>query len=137
MIVYITGPMTGYDDYNRKAFYDAEIELDREGFTVINPAKMPMTMDDKQYMPICIAMVEQADAVYALKGWQNSIGALTEITYAYRQNKKVIVRHDDGSFTAEERNALCMPSLKVDSCDYKTEKEAIEVWNRRIEDEQN
>ncbi len=39
--VYIAGPMTGYKNFNREAFHNAEEELKREGHTVLNPAVLP------------------------------------------------------------------------------------------------
>ncbi len=39
--VYIAGPMTGYENFNREAFHKAEEELKREGHTVLNPAVLP------------------------------------------------------------------------------------------------
>lgn len=37
-------------------------------------------------MPICKAMLDQADAIYLLNNWENSIGATEEYNYA---NKKI------------------------------------------------
>ncbi|EFK4962598.1 DUF4406 domain-containing protein [Escherichia coli] len=39
--VYIAGPMTGYENFNREAFHKVEEELKREGHTVLNPAVLP------------------------------------------------------------------------------------------------
>ena len=90
MVVYIAGPMTGVESYNREAFKAAEKKLKRQGHDVLNPAMLPIGMPDERYMPICIAMVEAADAVYALSGWQKSGGASVEVLYATRQGKVIM-----------------------------------------------
>lgn len=89
MIVYIAGPMTGQKDYNREAFEQAERELCREGHIALNPGKLPLGMPDYSYMPICMAMLEQAEAIYLLKGWEHSKGAIAEFCYAVSQNKAI------------------------------------------------
>ena len=47
-------------------------------------------MPGSSYMPICIAMVGVADAVYALDNWKDSNGARIEVRYARYQKKKII-----------------------------------------------
>ncbi|ENM6975340.1 DUF4406 domain-containing protein, partial [Escherichia coli] len=39
--IYIAGPMTGYENFNREAFHKAEEALKREGHTVLNPSVLP------------------------------------------------------------------------------------------------
>lgn len=90
MIVYIAGPITGRPGYNRNHFETASIELMQKGHVVLNPSSLPEGLPEKAYMPICMAMLEQADAIYLLKGWTDSLGARTEHLYALRQNKKII-----------------------------------------------
>ena len=92
MVVYIAGPVTGLPENNRPAFYAAAAMLkSAEGVTaVLNPATLPATLPDKSYMPICMAMLEQSDAVYMLNGWEKSKGARAERLYAKRQSKLVI-----------------------------------------------
>ena len=90
MIAYIAGPMSGIEDYNKPAFDKAEEELKAVGIIVLNPAIMPVGMKQHQYMPICLAMLEQADAIYVLKGFQNSRGAMLELAYAEKQGKAII-----------------------------------------------
>lgn len=85
-MIYISGPMTGIDDLNRKAFYDAEEELRSTGAVVFNPHKNPFhpkNMTDEQdiwrwYMRLDVRMLTQCDAIYMLPHWQNSKGAVWE-----------------------------------------------------------
>lgn len=89
-IVFISGGMTGYEDYNRLAFYEAEEELRKKGYLPLNPAVLPTYLADKDYMPISIAMIEASDAIYVLRGWEDSLGSSAEVIYAMRQDKEIL-----------------------------------------------
>lgn len=92
MIVYIAGPMSGIYNYNRPAFFAAARQLAEAGHVPINPATLPTTLDDKTYMPICTSMIDGADAVYLLDGWEHSGGAMAEFAYARRQGKQIVTQ---------------------------------------------
>lgn len=92
MIFYIAGPMSGLPGFNREAFMEAARLIRQKGHEVINPALLPATLPDSRYMPICTAMIDAADAVYMLEGWQQSLGARTERLYAKRQGKAVMLQ---------------------------------------------
>ncbi|WP_238158656.1 DUF4406 domain-containing protein [Trabulsiella odontotermitis] len=81
-VIFISGPMTGYEDYNRAAFNAAAKELVNQGYTVLNAAVLPDGLEHEQYMQICLAMLQQADAIYILAGWENSVGARREVEHA-------------------------------------------------------
>jgi len=81
--------MTGYDNYNRTAFYAAEERLKEEGHTVWNPAIHPDGFEHKQYLRVCERIVEICDAVYLLKGWENSVGATHEFGCAVSYGKQI------------------------------------------------
>lgn len=87
MIVYIAGPMRGYKEFNREAFFSMEYKLMAEGWTVLNPAYLPTNLPETSYMPICISMIDQCDAIVFLKGWKKSLGARTEYCYGKCQGK--------------------------------------------------
>lgn len=76
-VYYIAGPMTGYDNYNRPAFHNAAKTLSMNGH-VLNPAILPDGLSQREYMSICLPMVQCATHVHMLKGWEKSPGALTE-----------------------------------------------------------
>lgn len=90
--IYIAGPMTGYENFNREAFHRAEDALKREGHTVLNPAVLPDGLTQPHYMDICMAMLRCVDAVYMLKGWQQSAGARAELALAEKLGHAVIFR---------------------------------------------
>ena len=90
MTVYVAGPMRGYENYNAEAFNSMQKKLEDFGYKVINPAVLPKTLDEDKYLPICIAMLEQCDAIVLLKGWTSSQGACIEYAYAVAQNKIVL-----------------------------------------------
>lgn len=90
MTVYISGPMEGLPQKNVLAFFDAEDTLEGIGYRVLSPARLPQGMKRSAYMPICLQMVEQADIVAMLPGWENSKGARLEKAYAEYQGKRVV-----------------------------------------------
>ena len=89
-VVYIAGPMTGIENWNRAEFNSAENFFTQEGIPVLNPAKLPLGMPEERYMPICLAMVGQADIVALLPGWTTSAGATVESLYAGKQGKRIL-----------------------------------------------
>lgn len=89
MVVYIAGKMTGLPDKGKAAFEEAENKLHELGFVVLNPSCLPDGMRGDKYMPICLSMVNAADMLVLLPGWESSPGAMLEKSYAQYQNKFV------------------------------------------------
>ena len=94
--VYIIGPMTGWPDRNCQAFMEAEELIRRAArrgdiesdVVVLNPARLPAGLPEEKYMPICMAMLEAADAFYCLPDWDASDGACAEYYFARKQGKR-------------------------------------------------
>nr|WP_315104212.1 DUF4406 domain-containing protein [uncultured Catonella sp.] len=82
MTVYISGGISNVPDFKEK-FKAAEKHIRGLGFNVINPAglKDNVMVGDfgyADYMNICLFLLESADCVYMLNGWERSEGAKTE-----------------------------------------------------------
>lgn len=76
--VYISGPITGTDDYMER-FKKAEYDLRRKGYEVINPAavnqNLPESTTWEQYMEMSLCMLKMCNAIYMLKGWAERVPA--------------------------------------------------------------
>ena len=80
MKIYIAGKITGDPDYRAK-FADAQRQIEAQGHTALNPATLPEGMEPKDYMRICFAMIDVADAVVFLPDAAESAGARLEMAY--------------------------------------------------------
>lgn len=89
VVVYIAGPMRGQPDLGRHSFQAAETCLRNRGFSVLNPACLPDDLPQECYMPICLAMVREADIIALLPGWETSKGAFIEVALAREEGKTV------------------------------------------------
>lgn len=97
MKIYIAGPMRGYPRYNFDAFDHAR-DLLSFCFDVVSPADMDRELGfdpDKseatsefieQAMRRDIEAVLSVDALFVLKGWEQSKGTLAEIAIANWRN---------------------------------------------------
>lgn len=90
MKVYIAGPMTGLPHFNRPAFQQAALNLSFEKHVPLNPAILPDGLTEADYMAVGITMLQRADAIYLLTGWQFSTGARAEHALAVKLGLEVI-----------------------------------------------
>lgn len=86
MKIYIAGKITGDPDYRGK-FKQGEEALKAAGYVVLNPARLPEGMEPEDYMRICFAMIDVADAVALLPDWSESKGARLEFNYCQYAGK--------------------------------------------------
>ena len=78
--VYISGPMTGVDDFNRPAFRAAAERLQAAGYAPICPADIvgADNWEWSDWMREALRWMLMADAVALLPGWRESRGAMVE-----------------------------------------------------------
>jgi nucleoside 2-deoxyribosyltransferase len=79
-VIYIAGPITGVENY-WEPFEKAEDEIESAGFIALTSTRLPRGMSNEQYMRICLAMIDSADAVLFLPDWYQSEGARVEQSY--------------------------------------------------------
>lgn len=90
MKVYISGAMASRMSSYKEIFAFYEQRLKAQGYIVINPATMPIGLNPDRYMPICLSMIDAADAIFMIEGWEQSRGACLEKAYAEYQGKDVM-----------------------------------------------
>lgn len=116
--VYISGPMTGIPLYNWPAFEDAARRLRELGHTVLSPTELDeeagdvlvfrehytdpgvwpkvvdvqttATFDFRATIERDLLAVDESDAVYMLKGWDESLGARIELDRAKALGLRVV-----------------------------------------------
>lgn len=113
--IYIAGPVTGVPNY-WEAFEEAEDLVTGLGYTVLTPSRLPSDMTKAQYMRICFAMIDTADAVVFLGNWEQSQGARLERHYCDYTDKPIAViveRHYSGEpLPMEVKRAVLECDLK-------------------------
>lgn len=93
MKIYISGAITGTDDYMER-FAKAEKELTEQGYSVVNPAKvnaqLPEDTSYEEYMNMSFCMLDMCDSICMLKGLDKSCGANREYGYSLANDKIII-----------------------------------------------
>ncbi len=107
MKLYISGPITGTNDYMER-FAAAQKELEEEGWSVINPAlvnsNLPKDTEWEDYMEMVVCMLNMCEAVYFLDGWEKSRGANIEYGYALAKGKDIMSQKEEEMDEAELLN---------------------------------
>jgi hypothetical protein len=83
--IYLSGPMTGYPDFNYPSFDLAAATLREMGYQVFNPAEQfgrDQSLEWEQYMRLDIGAILECDEVCVLDGWEQSVGARLEVAVA-------------------------------------------------------
>ena len=89
MKVYIAGAITNDPNYKEK-FYDAVLALKTEGNITLNPSELPRGLANADYMKICFSMIDVADIVAFIPGWEDSNGASLEHSYCQYTVKQIL-----------------------------------------------
>jgi len=81
MKIYLSGPMTGYADYNFPAFHKYAKMLRAMGHEVINPAETTpdVTLSYETFMRADLPNVCKCEAMALMPGWEKSRGVKNEI----------------------------------------------------------
>lgn len=78
-------------------FSEAQMMLENQGYSVINPAlvnsNMPEDTTYEEYMDMSFTMLNMCDAIFMLDGWQKSCGSNREYGYALAMDM-IIFFHD-------------------------------------------
>jgi hypothetical protein len=89
MKIYISGPMAGIEGYE-KNFKVAEEKIKESGHEVVNPAEIDGEgMTREELLKLDLWMMEECDAIYMLKGWQQSCGANREYGFALGRGMEI------------------------------------------------
>lgn len=105
-VVYIAGAITSRLDTYQHYFSNAQMVLEFLGYTVLNPAWLPIGLPDKAYQAIDDAMLMKADVICLLQGWKESEGAKRERDIALENKMKIIYyKNIDIAKAIEERQA--------------------------------
>lgn len=97
MTIYLSGPITGDPDFKAK-FDKAAGYIQRCGHKAINPAALPGYAPGQPwsfYMTMALAALPWCDAIYLLRGYEGSAGAMIELEWAQAHNLKVYRQGDN------------------------------------------
>ena len=95
MKIYISGAITNNQNY-KEDFERAEDYLQREypNDEIINPALvnsfLPKSTSHKEYMRMSFCMLDMADAIFMIDGWEKSCGASQEYGYALAKDMTIM-----------------------------------------------
>ena len=90
-IVYLSGVKTDFESCKNE-FACAELFLTQMGYVVLNPVEILKDLGKLSYeqcMQICYRLVDIADIIFMVSGWQKSKGANAELSYAKSLGKEV------------------------------------------------
>lgn len=91
--IYISGAITGNPAYKMQ-FLAKYRELE-PSYTVLSPLFINAELSWKDFMHIDLAMIKVCDAIYMLKGWEESRGAKIEHCFAQMLGLEIIYENED------------------------------------------
>lgn len=92
--VFLSGPISSRLETYKAEFDDAARIVSEAGHLPLNPATLPIGMENRDYMRICLAMLDSADLLLQLPGWGKSAGAIAERTLAMKTGVESLTLED-------------------------------------------
>lgn len=94
--IYISGKISGIENYAIHLFGKAEKEIECMNFEIVNPMKLPDNHDKtwRSYMNVCIRALVECDTIYMLTNYQDSRGAQVELKLALALGINVIFQKE-------------------------------------------
>lgn len=92
--VFLSGPITSRLETYKAEFDDAARIVSEAGHLPLNPATLPIGMEQRDYMRICLAMLDSADLLLQLPGWGESTGAIAEHNVAMKTGIESLTLED-------------------------------------------
>lgn len=91
---FLSGPISSRMETYKAEFDDAARIVSEAGHLPLNPATLPIGMENRDYMRICLAMLDSADLLLQLPGWGKSAGAIAERTVAMKTGVESLTLED-------------------------------------------
>lgn len=92
--VFLSGPISSRMETYKAEFDDAARIVIEAGHLPLNPATLPIGMESRDYMRICLAMLDSADLLLQFPGWGKSAGAIAERTVAMKTGVESLTLED-------------------------------------------
>ena len=92
--VFLSGPISSRMETYKAEFDDAARIVSEAGHLPLNTATLPIGMENRDYMRICLAMLDSADLLHQLPGWGKSAGAIAERTVAMKTGVESLTLED-------------------------------------------
>ena len=127
--IFISGPMTGFENYNFGKFNEVAARLIQAGYNVINPVnickkfKQEEVIKSKEAFDAMVAEQqvaerEQCDAILLLDGWELSLGVRLELQTAIELKFQIFLEKDLSWLCDDDKESE--EDQKVDSLHYES-----------------
>ena len=103
-VVFLSGNISENENHKNE-FASAELFLKQMGYAVMNPVDVLKELQGFTYekrMHVCYRLVDIADIIFMVSGWQKSKGANAELSYAKSLGKKVMYQDYYSPFRKKE-----------------------------------
>lgn len=104
--IYISGPITGYKDGNKREFIAAEKKLKKLGYKPINPQRLVKPTEDLKgnlydfpALKKSLHLMLKTNNIFFLKGWDKSLGCKME--YELAKNLKYNIYYQEKKYGSE------------------------------------